>query len=53
MTHCASVAILTAYDCRIETNAIENAMTIKIVKLSLTVVLAAFSLFVFSVIVLG
>ena len=53
MTHCTSAAILTAYDCRIETNAIENAMTIKIVKFSLTAVLVAFSLFAFSTIVFG
>jgi len=51
--HSTSKGIIATYDREIETSAIENEMTIKTVKISLTAVMVALSLVAFSTVVFG
>jgi len=51
--HTSYKVIFTLYDREIETNIIENIMTIKLAKVSFTAFMVAFSLFAFGTIVFG
>lgn len=53
VNHSTSEAVLAAYDRGIETTPIENEMTIKNLKFSLTMFAAVVSLFVLSSVVVG